>query len=251
MQNTGSEQSILLRVEKLERQNRALRGMGLVILVLGGAFFWMGQTAQIPIQRAIEARKFTLRDMRGKRRAELSVAVGRPVLLFYDANEQVSVSVGIDEDGPGITVYGPNQQRQAAVLLSETGPLITLHDSSGVKRLNLNVTPQGPAIGLLGSMGEAKGAFGMTANSETFLQLFGTAEHGGVQLFAAPDRSVVRMFDSSDVPRAVLGLLAKEGTPGLTLNDASGNSRVILMLDPKGPSVDFLDEQKKLLWKAP
>jgi len=241
--------TIVARLTRLEKQNRRMKRFGLGVLLVFGAVFWMGQ-AKVPVSRDVQSRKFTLVDVKGKRRAELGVTVGRPELVFYDSTDQMSISVGVGEDGPGLTVYGPNEQRQADVLLTDKGPVITLHDPNGTTRMNLSVTGQGPAIGLLGAKGEAKGAFGVTAEQDTFLQLFGTAEHGGAQLFAAPDRSILRFFDASDRPMTVLGMLGTEGE-GLTLNDSAGNVRATLMLTPAGVGLDFRDEKKAVIWHAP
>jgi hypothetical protein len=245
--NTGE---ILLRLEKLEKQNRMLKRAGLTLLLFTGAIFWMGQT-RVTVSKTVESRNFSLRDAKGKKKAELGITLGRPALQFYDDEDRVAVSVGVDEDGRGMVVYGPTEQRQASFILAESGPVLSLFGPNGMKRMNLSVTPQGgPAIGLLGPKGEAKSALGVTAKDEAFLQLFGRNEQGGVQLFAAPDRAVLRFFDISEKPRAVLGMLESEGA-GLTLNDSRGTARAILMQTAKGWGLDFLDENKGVIWHAP
>ena len=145
-----------------------------------------------------------------------------------------------------------SRERHIAALSSTaTGPVLTLYDGNGAKRLNLSVTAQGPAVGLVGAGGEAKGAFGMTRNESCYLQLFGSHEHGGAQLFAAADRATLRFLDSSDKTRAAFGLLEKQGTPGLTLNDANATARILLMLLPEGPLLNTLDQNKNVTWHAP
>jgi hypothetical protein len=84
-----------------------------------------------------------------------------------------------------------------------------------------------------------------------FLHLFGAKEHGGVQLYATPDRSTLRFFDAGDKPRAVLGMLEKENAPGLVFNDAAGTGRAFLMVSPSGPTIDLVDAGKKVVWRAP
>jgi hypothetical protein len=129
--------------------------------------------------------------------------------------------------------------------------VLSMFSQGGAKRLNISVTPQGPAIGLLGVAGEAKAALGVTGTDNTYLHLFGAREHGGVQLSSGSDRAVLRVFDAADKPRAVLGLLEKESTPGLILNDVGGVSRVTLLLSPRGPALEFLGGDKGVLWRAP
>jgi hypothetical protein len=244
-----TEGAILVRLEKLERQNRAMKRFGMALLLLSGAVFWMGQTTG-NVSKTQESRKFSLRDPKGKKRAELGMTLGRPALQFFDDTERVIVSVGVDENGKGMVVYGQDERQQAGIVVADTGPVLSLFGPDGVKRLNLSVTALGPAIGLLGSKGEAKGAFGVTEKNETFLQLFGRDEQGGAQLYAAPDRAVLRFFDLADKPRAVLGVLENEGA-GLTLNDSSGSARAILMQTVRGWGLDFLDEKKGVVWHAP
>src|SRR2546427_666898 len=93
------------------------------------------------------------------------------------------------------------------------GPNLSLYSADGARRLNIGVLAQGPVLGLLAPNGAAKAAFGITGDN-AFVHLFGTREHGGAQLFATPDRTVLRFFDSNDRPRAVLGMLETENAPG-------------------------------------
>jgi hypothetical protein len=246
-QDKDSHEEILARLRRLEAQNGLMKRIGLLILLIAGALFWMGQAKAI---RNVEARKFTLRDPKGKRRAELAVELGRPVLVFYDETEKVSASVGIEEDGPGITL-SPGAQQSMVLSATQNGPVMSMFARNGVKRLNLSVAAQGPAIGLLGTGGEARAAFGASGPDNTYLHLFGAKEHGGVQLSSGSDRAVIRVFDSQDKPRAVLGLLEKENTPGLIFNDGGGVSRVRLLLSPRGPGLEFLAGDNNVVWHAP
>jgi len=61
---------------------------------------------------------------------------------------------------------------------------------------------------------------------------------------AAPDRTALRFFDAADKARAVLGIVEKESSPGLVLNDGAGTARAILMLTSEGPGMDFFDKNK-------
>ncbi len=238
---------ILARLRRLEAQNRLMKRLVLLLFVSAGAIFWMGQARTV---RSVEARKITLKDAKGKRKAELGIELGRPVLVFYDEMERAAMSLGVEEDGPGVTL-SPGGQTSLVLNAGEGGPVMSMYSRSGPKRLNLSVTAQGPAIGLLGTAGEARAAFGASGADNTYLHLFAGKEHGGVQLSAGTDRAVVRMFDTQDRTRAVLGMLEKENTPGLVLNDAGGTSRVRLLLSPKGQGLEFLGSDKSVVWRAP
>jgi hypothetical protein len=236
------------RLERLERQNRLLRRAGVVGLFLVGSLLWMGQTRPA---RILEAQKFVLRDANGKRQAEFGQVDGWPALVFLDSAGRISLLLGIESGEPHVVIYGTAAEQVVSIKRSASGASLSLHDTSGNPRLNLSVGVNGPAVGLLSKSGEAKSAVGLTPGEEPFIHLFGAREHGGIQLLSAPDRSVLRFIDDGDVPRAVFGLLEKEGTPGLVLNQSDGTARAILMLSSKGAELGFLNRDKSVAWKAP
>jgi hypothetical protein len=242
------------RVAKLEKSNRRLRQFGILILLASSAVFAMGQgkavkVAPIKAVKALEAGKFVLQDGLGKRRAELGLFAERPSLVFYDASNKAALSVGLEPEGAGLVLYD-DQARKCAVLSSTpTGPVLTLFHA-GAKRLNLSVTSQGPALGLVGKKEDAKAALGLTADDSVFLHLFGAGEHGGAQLLASSERTVLRFFDGGDKARAVLGLLEKEGSPGLVLNDEAGAARALVMLTSDGPNFELFDRARNRIWAA-
>lgn len=247
-------QALSMRIEKLERENRLLRRAGLLAAVVLGSLFVMGQATPqkaVPIKavKALDAGKFLLKDGRGKMRAELSLFADRPALVFYDDGGNATMSLGAEPDGAGLTLYDGNSEKAAVLDCTPAGPVLTLY-GGGQKRLNLSVGVQGPAIGLLGKHEEAKAALGLTSGDDAFLHLFGAGERGGTQLLAAPDRTVLRFFDATDKVRAVLGIVEKESSPGLVLNDEAGIARTILMLTAQGPSMEFFDQNRQRVWYA-
>ena len=240
--------AMALRLKRLELQQRRMKQTGLLILILTGAVFWMGQAKTT---RPVEATKFILKNAKGKKRAELGVQLDGPALVIYDDKEKPSLSVGILEDGPGLVFWNSEEKQVASFTNTGTGPVVTLSDAAGIRRLNMSVSDRGPAIGLLGPKGDAKVALALTGNESPFLQLFGAQEHGGAQLISAPDMTALRFMDSKDTPRAVFGILENEGAPGMALNDSNGISRSVLMLLPNGPALSFFDEKKQPAWHAP
>jgi hypothetical protein len=244
----SNPEELWLRVEKLERQNKRIKQIGILLLVLAGSIFVMGQARAV---RSIESTKFVLKNAKGKKRAELGFRLDGPELAFYDDKEKTLLSIGLLEDGPSLLVWDSQGKKMASFGLTLTGPMLSLSDQNGNRRLNLSVTAAGPAVGLLGATGEAKAALGLTGAESPFLQLFGSGERSGAQLVAAPDMAVLRFLDSAEKPRAVFGMLEREAAPGIILNDASGATRSVLMLNPKGAALDFLNEKKEVTWHAP
>lgn len=246
--NASSESEILARLDALEKQNRRLKRIGLLILLGAGAALTMAQTRAA---RNIEGRKFVLRDAKGQRRAELGFFPQRPELVFYDTGGARQVSIGLGADGPGLVIMGPRDEKSAVLAQTPAGPALSLHAADGAPRLNLSVTRQGPTVGLLTEAGEAKGAFGMMGNEGVFLQLFGAREAGGAQLFAGAAGATLRFLDTSDRARAVLGILADVNAPGLVFNDPNGTLRASFLLSRSGPGIALFDGSNAPVWRAP
>ena len=76
--NLFDAELVVARLEQVERQNRRLKQIGLLLFVLWGAVFWMGQKKPVHIQ---DAERFLLKDASGRNRAELGVFPGGPSLV--------------------------------------------------------------------------------------------------------------------------------------------------------------------------
>src|SRR6266571_2016813 len=81
-------ETILERLEKIEDENRFLRRMGLLILLVSGASLTVGPTVGSfgRGQRSQRLEEFVLRDGSGNVRAKLMVSADAPRLTLYDAD---------------------------------------------------------------------------------------------------------------------------------------------------------------------
>jgi hypothetical protein len=77
--STPDLQSLVTRVDKLERQNRLFKRGGLALLLAAATLILMGQARP---SDTLEAHGFVLRDSSGIKRAELAVLAGGPVLRY-------------------------------------------------------------------------------------------------------------------------------------------------------------------------
>jgi hypothetical protein len=98
--------AVVARLEKVERQNRRLRGAGIAVVVLAAAGLLMGQA--MPKARIVEAEGFVLKDGAGKVRAELAVTEDRPGLALYDENGKPRAVLSVGKAGPGLGLYDEN-----------------------------------------------------------------------------------------------------------------------------------------------
>lgn len=92
MQDSTSDiQSLAARIEKLEKQNRwFLRGACTGLLLFASAFI-MGQAKPLP--DVIEAHSFVVRDLTGKKAAELSYQGDQTWLRIYDLKGKTQTTI--------------------------------------------------------------------------------------------------------------------------------------------------------------
>jgi hypothetical protein len=108
---------IISRIERLERENRILKGGALVCFVAIGSIALMGQTprktarppAAIPappptqttLPKNIEAESFILKDSAGQARAELSMGGTGPSFRLLDKGGSALVTLSLNDSAPG------------------------------------------------------------------------------------------------------------------------------------------------------
>jgi hypothetical protein len=127
MDSSPSElQSLSIRVETLERQNRLLKRAGFALILLPVCLAVMGQAGS---ERTIEAQDFVLRDPTGIKRAELSMGKYGPfstgtnaVLQFFNSKGQPT---SIVNDG-FVFLVPPENKKAAPVGSSPFGAYVML-----------------------------------------------------------------------------------------------------------------------------
>jgi hypothetical protein len=106
--STPDLQSLAARIEKLERQNRLLRGAGLALLLLPVALVAMGQARPT---RTVEAEEFVLRDSSGTKRAALQLTRTEPFEI-PEAVPPLKVPAGVSAN---LTLYGEKGEIRAVL----------------------------------------------------------------------------------------------------------------------------------------
>jgi hypothetical protein len=114
----SEDQSIIQRLEALERQNRRIKGVGAAVIAIAASLLLMGQ-ARPP--RRIEANQFVLVDSNGKARSMWTVEsgglnAGRAALDFYDDRGIIEGAIASSSGGAslmlsgksGTSIYFPN-----------------------------------------------------------------------------------------------------------------------------------------------
>jgi hypothetical protein len=144
--------AVLARLEKVERQNRRLRGAGIAVFVLAAAGLLMGQA--MPKARIVEAEGFQLKDGQGKVRAELVVDKDGPRMALRDENGKTRVGLFVDKEGQVLAMTDENGELRAELSVSKDGQGLYLSDETGKPRATLNVSKVGPVLALYDENGK-------------------------------------------------------------------------------------------------
>ena len=175
----GTNELILARIARLERQNLILKRGALAVLVCGVSLFivslgLMGQTTQKkpPAARAakpaapaapaapapvvlpanIEAQSFILKDANGRVRAELYMDGEGPSLKFLDQNGSSLVGLSLRDavpSGPFLLLSDPQHHASASIsVASGEGSQLSLIGERADIQAHIGVTPDGTAVEL-------------------------------------------------------------------------------------------------------
>ena len=117
------------RLDKLERRNRRLTGM-LVLLLVAGGLVLLG-AAQKAERQSSEMESFVLRDSAGKERARLAIGKEGPALQFLNERGQTLATVGTSNDALLLRLFDRNGHLQTGVALEQDGVALVNYDSDG------------------------------------------------------------------------------------------------------------------------
>ena len=117
------------RLNKLERRNRRLTSMRVLLLVAGGLVL-LG-AAQKAKRQSSEMESFVLRDSAGKERARLAIGKEGPALQFLNERGQTLATVGTSNDALLLRLFDRNGHLQTGVALEQDGVALVNYDSDG------------------------------------------------------------------------------------------------------------------------
>jgi hypothetical protein len=117
------------RLDKLERRNRRLTGM-LVLLLVAGGLVLLG-AAQKPKRQSSDMESFVLRDSAGKERARLEMGKEGPALQFLNEKGQTLATVATGKDALLLRLFDRNGHLQTGVSLEKDGVALVNYDRDG------------------------------------------------------------------------------------------------------------------------
>ncbi len=243
--DTPSLADLEARLAKLERQNRRLKRLGLLFLLIAGAGFLLAQAPRKPPSAAPGA---------ATPAAAYDTLVVHRLELRDKAGKLRGVWSGSDE-APGLALYDPAGETRALLSLSVHGPSFSLWDAAGKPRAELTVTTRGPDLLLSDAAGKTRAALNVTPRGPS-LWLLDTAEKTRISLGLDTGSPVLALSDPAGNPHAVL----TEGR--LSLQDAQQFKAVVGVVGTKeidtgesrttsAAAVTLFDKDGKVIWQAP
>ncbi len=120
--------AVSIRLEKLERQNRRLKQVGAVALILTVSVLLLGQASP---KKTVEANEFILNDTTGKTRAILTAFRFGPSLGLFDANGKPRVGMAIAAQGPELYLADANGKVRVGMRIIADQPELNLYNPEG------------------------------------------------------------------------------------------------------------------------
>jgi hypothetical protein len=260
-------ETIIARLEKLERQNKRLRQVGIVSLLLLAVLVVAGVAAP---SRTIEAEKFVLKDVNGKTRAELLSNDAGPDLRLLDENGIIRLSVSIYAGVPNIALFSPDSKQVATLVADDTGsqlwfgtgptekPLaaigtnltlgkdgkllqgsfVRLCDRKGHDRVELEYSPLFNEASLQVYGANEKETVGISAGDAIAPSLFVSFGRNAVSLSSDKDGAAVSIGDDRGFSTSIGSTSLITGATGETHRTSAA-------------SLVLFDKAKSVIWKAP
>ncbi|MCX6088870.1 MAG: hypothetical protein NTX88_00550 [Candidatus Atribacteria bacterium] len=195
---TDDINTLLKRMEELEKGNRWLKVVVTLVLCVILAAFYVGA---VKWNKEIVTEKLVIVDGKGNIQAELSGGSKGPFLTFYDSDGKVRMGIALAKGEPNMVFYGPDGKQRMGMSLLKGEPGIGFFDTDGKMRMEMGVNKGGDLVGLNFEDSDGKRRMGM-----------GLME-GGEPRF--------ELSDSNEKPKMIMNLL--KGEPGLDFYDSKGN----------------------------
>jgi hypothetical protein len=157
---TPSLAELELRLAKLERQNRRLKRLGLLFLLIAGSGFLLAQAPRKPARAApapatpavsydtLVVHRLELRDKAGRVRGVWTVDAEGPALVLADTAGKPRAALSVTAYSSGLVLADPAGKPRAMLTASAKGPALDLLDTAGKIRATLIVSGDVPGLSL-------------------------------------------------------------------------------------------------------
>lgn len=143
---SGQLMTIEERLDRVEKQNRWMRGVLALVLVITGAVVLIGATE--PISEVVKARKFAVANKDGKSLVTIGELRGGKygVLALWNDKGKLLASIGPDKDGAAGMINTYNSEGTELVRIGVTNDgegVVGVYHPSGMANQANHISPQG------------------------------------------------------------------------------------------------------------
>jgi hypothetical protein len=171
-------QTVLQRLECLERANRRWRTIGTMLVAVAlcsSLIAWMAQDPQPGAKKPrLEADCFALVDDQGKTRAEFKLqADGSPGLFLHNSEGKTRIKVAINKDQESLLILADHEGNTRLGMASDSSgvPHLILSDKFQKPRAHMAVSQRGaPGLLFIHEDGEMPAGIGIHADGKPWLR---------------------------------------------------------------------------------
>jgi len=219
----ATNNEVIARLDKLERENKILKRVGAITILIGGALLIMAQAPARP--RTIEAERLIIRYPNGKEAIVLGTAdaagdkkAGGAEATFYRPDHSIGAVIKVAPDVAWVQVNSP-----------KNGLEVEMH-ASGDPIETAGLAIYKASFPLLSMLANTKGE-----SNYSLVTDFGPM----LRLMNGPEGASVELYDDPNKLRAVLGRVSIEAARTGSVEARSLSSLVLF------------DKDGKVLWRAP
>jgi len=268
METQGSEtDSVLERLQKLEKRNRQLGWavLGLLLLVVVSAvaagLSWkraLSPTGELAVQRlellgddgtpravlapAGEDASLVIYDGNGRQRLILGINEGRSGMKLLSGHDQPQVNLTAGMDGAELAFFDAGGKERASMGVVRDLPGLVLRDASALPRAEINTKDNGGRLLFRDDNGKTRAEW-VVGRDRTELSFVDPEGKPMVAISSANDRNVVAVSGTRAVPQVQLGVSGSE--PTLLLLDDMGRRRTDLRVQSDGTAGLFMMNQRE------
>jgi hypothetical protein len=214
--NAPSVADLETRLAKLERQNRRLKRLGLLFLLIAGSGFSLAQVPRkalsaVPGPAAPTAtydtlvvHRLELRDKAGKLHGFWEATDEGPALWLYDTAGKPRAGLTVDADGPDLWLSDAAGKTRAQLAVMADGSGLALYDTAGNTRAGLTESPGGSTLGFY----DAAGKLRARVSEKTFSV---TDAQGFKAVVGVTELETIRTGESHTTSAAAVTLFGKDG----------------------------------------
>lgn len=263
----GDVEGVLCRLNRLEREHRALRWRFILLAALAGVGGLVGATLQKApaVVEEVRARRFVLVDQADQQRGVWTVFRDAVDLETFELKDEDMVALdmrskgntarmAVSADSAGVSFSSLTGAR-AVTLMRSDGRAATAMWRSGATRTEtagMRIEAKGEAgISLQDGDGRPRVDVSIAADGSPYLSLLDDGARPSIALEASRTTRRLVLADQDGAVRLALSTLSN-GRPVVVLLDARGNQRAqISILEDGSPSIALFDEEKGVVWHEP